>query len=148
MREFCKKEIDFTMIKLNNTVDAMVECMRENHQEIEVQNMSEEFVAAFVDQQPQDIKEIFNEADDSKYNMMQDAKSHGFSTGVTVKGSLFGASSAPSTGLFGGGAFGGGAADKPHAAGGAPSGGGLFGAAPKDDKVTGFSLFGGAPSSN
>lgn len=50
MREFCKKEIDFTMIKLNDTVDAMVKCMKENHQEMEIQNMSEEFVAAFVDQ--------------------------------------------------------------------------------------------------
>lgn len=31
MREYCKKDIDFTMIKLNDTVNAMVKTMKECH---------------------------------------------------------------------------------------------------------------------
>lgn len=88
MREFCKKDIDFTMIKLNDTVDAMVKCMKENHQEMEVQNMSEEFVAAFVDQQPQDIQAVFREADASKYLEMSrgTAAASGSSMGMGAGG--------------------------------------------------------------
>jgi len=44
MREFCKREIDFTMIKLNKTVNKMIEVMQANHQELEVKDMSDEFV--------------------------------------------------------------------------------------------------------
>lgn len=48
----------------------MLACMRENHQEMEVQNMSAEFVAAFIDNQPQDIQSMFREADNKRYNEM------------------------------------------------------------------------------
>lgn len=37
---------------------------------MEVQNMSEEFVAAFIDNQPQDIQSMFREADNKRYNEM------------------------------------------------------------------------------
>ena len=40
MKEFCKKEIDFQVIKLNNSVDKMIEVMKESHQEVEVVDMS------------------------------------------------------------------------------------------------------------
>lgn len=40
MKEFCKKEIEFTVIKLNNSVNKMIEVMRDNHQELEVTDMS------------------------------------------------------------------------------------------------------------
>ena len=46
----------------------MLACMRESHQEMEVQNMSAEFVAAFIDNQPQDIQSMFREADNKRYN--------------------------------------------------------------------------------
>ena len=40
MKEFCKKDIDFQVIKLNNYADKMIEVMKENHQEVEVVDMS------------------------------------------------------------------------------------------------------------
>ena len=40
MKEFCKKEIDFQVIKLNNTVDKMIEVMKASHQEVNVVDMS------------------------------------------------------------------------------------------------------------
>ena len=40
MKEFCKKEIEFQVIKLNNTVDKMVEVMKAHHQEVDVVDMS------------------------------------------------------------------------------------------------------------
>lgn len=40
MKEFCKKEIDFQVIKLNNSVDKMIEVMKASHQEVEVTDMS------------------------------------------------------------------------------------------------------------
>lgn len=40
MKEFCKKEIDFQVIKLNNRVDKMIEAMKSVHQEVEVTDMS------------------------------------------------------------------------------------------------------------
>lgn len=42
MTEFCKKEIDFTVIKLNDTVDPMIKAMQNCHQEIEVKDMGKE----------------------------------------------------------------------------------------------------------
>ena len=41
MKEFCRKEIDFKVIKLNNSVDQMVGFMRAHHQEVEVVDMSQ-----------------------------------------------------------------------------------------------------------
>lgn len=40
MKEFCKKEIDFQVIKLNNSVNKMIEGMKQFHQEVEVTDMS------------------------------------------------------------------------------------------------------------
>lgn len=40
MKEFCKKEIDFQVIKLNDSVDKMISVMKESHQEVEVTDMS------------------------------------------------------------------------------------------------------------
>ena len=40
MKEFCKKEIEFKVIKLNNSVDKMIEVMMQCHQEVEVVDMS------------------------------------------------------------------------------------------------------------
>lgn len=40
MKEFCKKDIDFQVIKLNNSVDKMIEVMKESHQEVDVVDMS------------------------------------------------------------------------------------------------------------
>lgn len=40
MKEFCKKDIDFQVIKVNNSVDKMIAVMKENHQEVEVVDMS------------------------------------------------------------------------------------------------------------
>lgn len=42
MREYCKSEIEFSIIKLNDSVDKMIEAMRENHQELEVKDMSDQ----------------------------------------------------------------------------------------------------------
>jgi len=42
MREYCKLDIEFSMIKLSENVDTMVQAMRENHQEIDVKDMSVE----------------------------------------------------------------------------------------------------------
>lgn len=40
MKEFCKKDIDFQVIKLNNSVDKTIEVMKECHQEVDVVDMS------------------------------------------------------------------------------------------------------------
>ena len=40
MQEFCKKDIDFKVIKLNNSVDKMSGFMKAYHQEVEVVDMS------------------------------------------------------------------------------------------------------------
>ena len=40
MKEFCKKDIDFQVIKLNNSVNKMIEVMKDSHQEVEVTDMS------------------------------------------------------------------------------------------------------------
>jgi len=42
MKEFCKKEIEFTVIKLDNNCDKMIELMKECHQELEVTDMAEQ----------------------------------------------------------------------------------------------------------
>lgn len=44
MKEFCKLDIEFSMIKLNNSVDAMIEDMRSYHQELDVKDMSDQTV--------------------------------------------------------------------------------------------------------
>jgi len=36
IKEFCKKEIEFTVIKLDNNCDKMISVMKECHQELEV----------------------------------------------------------------------------------------------------------------
>ena len=40
MKEFCKKDIDYQVIKLNKDVDRMIEVMKESHQELEVTDMT------------------------------------------------------------------------------------------------------------
>jgi len=40
IKEFCKKEIEFTVIKLDNNCDKMINVMKECHQELEVQDMT------------------------------------------------------------------------------------------------------------
>lgn len=40
MKEFCKKDIEFQFIKLNNNCDIMIEIMKKSHQEIEVTDMT------------------------------------------------------------------------------------------------------------
>jgi hypothetical protein len=40
MKEFCKKEIDFQVIKLNQSANKTIEVMKEHHQDIEVTDMS------------------------------------------------------------------------------------------------------------
>lgn len=44
MKEYCKLDIEFSIIKLNNSVDAMIEAMRMNHQELDVKDMSDQAV--------------------------------------------------------------------------------------------------------
>ena len=40
MQEFKQKDIDFNVIKLNNTCDKMIKLMQEHHDELEVKDMS------------------------------------------------------------------------------------------------------------
>jgi len=40
MREFCKKDIQFSVIKLNNEIDKTIAVMKEHHQEVEVSEMA------------------------------------------------------------------------------------------------------------
>lgn len=40
MKEYCKQDIEFSMIKLNNSVDAMIQAMRQHHQELDIKDMS------------------------------------------------------------------------------------------------------------
>ena len=39
MKEFCRKEIDFQVIKLNNNCKMMIEVMKQYHQELEITDM-------------------------------------------------------------------------------------------------------------
>lgn len=39
MQEFCKKEIDFQVIKLDNSVDKTIQVMKRCHQEVDVVDM-------------------------------------------------------------------------------------------------------------
>lgn len=41
MQEFCKKEIEFQVIKLSHSCTKMIEVMKENHQELEVTDMTD-----------------------------------------------------------------------------------------------------------
>merc|ERR1711907_82124 len=40
MKDFCKKDIDFQIIKLNQSCNKTIEIMKECHQEVEVTDMS------------------------------------------------------------------------------------------------------------
>ena len=40
MKEFCKKEIEFQVIKLTHSVNKTIEVMKEHHQEVEVTDMT------------------------------------------------------------------------------------------------------------
>lgn len=40
MKEYCKLDIEFSMIKLNDSVDEMIKAMRQHHQELDVKDMS------------------------------------------------------------------------------------------------------------
>jgi len=40
MKEFCKKEIEFQVIKLSHSCDKMIETMKSCHQELEVTDMT------------------------------------------------------------------------------------------------------------
>lgn len=42
LKEFCKKDIEFTVLKLNSYCDKMIDIMKECHQELEVNDMSNE----------------------------------------------------------------------------------------------------------
>lgn len=44
MKEYCKLDIEFSMIKLNNSVDTMIEAMRQHHQELDIKDMSSQTV--------------------------------------------------------------------------------------------------------
>ena len=40
MKEFKDKKIDFNCIKLNHSVNKMIEIMKQNHDQVEVQDMA------------------------------------------------------------------------------------------------------------